>query len=139
MAFVHCKLEPVRKTVQTVPRSRVSKCFFTVFKMAILQDVLLQCGECNNIFKDSDGFNQDISVSINRDDSALHVRHFGTEYNIKNQKTKKTKYNIFVCCLDDNSTIIIQTLLFFNDIVYFEYMFVIVIKIVQINWLVFFL
>ena len=101
--------------------------------MAILQDVLLQCGECNNIFKDSDGFNQDISVSINRDDSALHVRHFGTEYNIKKKTQKKTKYNIFVCCLDDNSTIIIQTLLFFNDIVYFEYMFVIVIKIVQIN------
>ena len=90
-----------------------------------------------------------------RDNSALHARHFGTEYN-KKYKLKNFKKQIqhlfvcslklslkriisnkiggiVVCCLNDNSTIIIQTLLFCNDIVYFEYIFVIVIKIVQIN------
>ena len=46
---------------------------FTVFKMAILQDVLLQCGQNNDIFKNSDGFNLDISVSIDRDNAVLHV------------------------------------------------------------------
>jgi hypothetical protein len=63
---------------------------FTVFKMVILQDDLLQCGECNDIFKDSDGFNLDIAVSIDRENSELHARHFGTEYN-------KKKYTTFVC------------------------------------------
>ena len=121
--------------------------------MAILQDVLLQCGQSNDIFKDSDGFNLDISVSIDRDNAVLHVKHFGTEYNKKIYE-KKTQIQhffacslklslkriisnkiagIFACCLNDNSTIIIQTLLFFNDIGYFEYMLVIVIKIIQIN------
>ena len=58
--------------------------------MVIMQDVLLQCGECNDIFKDSDRFNLDIAVSIDRDNCELHVRNFGTEYN-------KIKYTTFVC------------------------------------------
>jgi hypothetical protein len=56
--------------------------------MAILQDVLLQCGQSNDIFKDSDGFNLDISLSIDRDNAVLHVKHFGTEYNKKNIEKK---------------------------------------------------
>jgi hypothetical protein len=63
---------------------------FTVFKMVILQDALLQC---NDIFKDSDGFILDIVVSIDRDNSELHVKHFGTEYN------KKNIQHLFVCSL----------------------------------------
>jgi hypothetical protein len=46
--------------------------------------------QCNDIFKDSDGFILDIVVSIDRDNSELHVKHFGTEYN-------KKKYTTFVC------------------------------------------
>ena len=60
--------------------------------MVILLDALLQWGECNDIFKDSDGFNLDIVVSIDRDNSELHVKHFGTEYNKKN-------IHLFVCSL----------------------------------------
>ena len=66
--------------------------------MAILQDVLLQCGQSNDIFKDSDGFNLDISVSIDRNNAVLHVKHFSTEYN-KKKYIKKNKYNIFLLVL----------------------------------------
>ena len=74
---------------------------FTVFKMVILQDDFLQCGECNDILKDSDGFNLDIAVSIDRENSELqHLFVCSLKLSLKIIISNKIA-GIFVCSLND--------------------------------------